>query len=157
MDQHGERARALSGLHHDSFLSGAPSRALRSRQRGEVRASVVLHHVAELLWREYLDVIAPKIHVPAHFKMTGGRKAHNERAVGLILGHLARVEVKASRMRGRLGAKSPNDFSELFLILEHAEGAIGEGLKIEVNIALEVILRRLRRANVFNDVEPYGT
>ena len=99
-----------------------------------------MHHVAQLRGREHLDLIAPNIKMPAHFKVTGGREAHNKGSVRLILEHLAGVELKAPRMRRRLKAEPPDDLAELFLVLKHAKGAIGEGLQIKVSIALERFL-----------------
>ena len=113
-----------------------------------------MHYVAQTLGRQHLNLVAPDIEMPAHFKVSGGREAHDKGAVGLILQHLAGVELKAASMGGRRRAEPPNDLAELFLILEHAEGAIGERLQVELGVAIKRLVRHVSVSNLLDNVKP---
>ena len=59
-------------------------------------------HVAKALRLEDLDRVAPGVEMPGHLEMAGGFEVDDERAVGLVLHHLSRMEAKAAGLLGRV-------------------------------------------------------
>ncbi len=114
-----------------------------------------MHHVAQALWRQHLDPVAPHVQVPAHLQVTGREEAYDQRAVRLLLHLLGPVELETTRMVGRSRKEAPNDLAELVLVLEHTEGAIGERLEVEGRVALEALRPDPGRADILHHVETH--
>ena len=82
---------------------GAEGAAAQLRQCRKIRAPMLVDQLAQRGRRQHLHVVAPQIEVPGHFQVPGGREADDQRAVGLILHDLGRVELEAAGVGGGSG------------------------------------------------------
>src|SRR3546814_12332111 len=89
------------------------SERLVSRKSIEIAPAVLLSEDAQPLRPDHLDLVAPLIEVPRHFKPTRSMEADDEAAVVLRLGNLLWVEAELggpARCRRR---ETPHDFAIL--------------------------------------------
>src|SRR5690606_17458063 len=92
-----------------------------SRQGIEIAPAVLFGEGVQPFWPDHLDLVAPLIEVPRHFKPTRGMKADDDAAVVLQLDNLLWVEGELGCPVGCLRSETPDHFAVLLRILVNAE------------------------------------
>lgn len=93
-----------------------------SRHRNEIGPAMAVNHLPKRLGCEYLDLVAPLVEMPGHFRPACRVKAYDQTAVVLRLKHLARVKPEPRRPFCCLGDKPPDHLTILRGVLPDAKG-----------------------------------
>src|SRR3546814_12940077 len=97
------------------------SERLVSRKSIEIAPAVLLSEDAQPLRPDHLDLVAPLIEVPRHFKQTRSMEAEDEAAVVLRLGNLLWVEAELGVPDRCRRGDTPHHLATLLRIMANPE------------------------------------